>query len=104
MATAPRFACLLRRLASSREDPLDNAANASALLSGFGVEGIDGDRFRQWRGEFLIPNQPGTPRSGAGEGAGPSRPPMPPRAGWRRASSRSRSRCPPVAATPSTPC
>jgi hypothetical protein len=46
VATALRFACLLRRLASSREDPLDNAENASALLSGFGVEGIDGDRFR----------------------------------------------------------
>jgi hypothetical protein len=37
VATALRFARLLRRLASSREDPLDNAANASALLSGFGV-------------------------------------------------------------------
>ena len=60
VATVLRFARLLRRLASSREDPLANAANASALLSGFGVDWIDDDRFRQWRGEFLTPNQPGT--------------------------------------------
>jgi hypothetical protein len=31
--------------------------------------GIDGNRLRQWRDEFPIPNQPGTPGSGAGERA-----------------------------------
>ena len=69
VATALRYARLLRRLASSRDDPLDNAANAAALLRGFGVDWIDGNRFRQWRDEFPIPDQPGAPGSGAGEGA-----------------------------------
>ena len=68
VAMALRLARLLRRLASSRDDPLVNVASATALLSGFGVDWIDGDRFRQWRTEFPVPNQPGTPGSGAGEG------------------------------------
>ena len=69
VATALCLARLLRRLASSRDDPLDSAANASALLSGFGVDWIDGARFRQWRTEFPVSNQPGAPRPKAGEGA-----------------------------------